>query len=351
MRYVDRIIDHISTPIGRYKPYFNPSSGTMSPLVQIASAAVHRPRINQPSIKPLSMEQSPDPTSNLSVLIQQAVDSARAFLKANARCLKSITNTGVCIEENFAQLLMQEVVDDMSLVDVKRSPRLYNFFKKGGELTTAIFPCDLDTTSVGLRVFGPQDSQTLEAIMNQMLEHRDENGIVQVYFDKSRQRTDPVVCLNVLTLFYKYGRGSDLNETLQYAYGVLRNRGYTYGTRYYQTAEVFLYFAVIFTEESGSEDIRKKWTPLLRVRLMELILTGSKSVDPLSTAIRILLSTKLELASDPVDVYDLLRMRNKNGSWTGGWFYKYGSSGILIENAGFTTAIALKALTTLKNMT
>lgn len=209
--------------------------------------------------------------------------------------------------------------------------------------------------------------------MKQMLEHRDENGIVQVfyrvcltqlshfltfltqvYFDKSRKRTDPVVCLNVLTLFYKYGRGSDIDQTLQYAYEVLRNRSYMYGTRYYQTAEAFLYFAVIFVEESGSEDIRKKWTPLLRVRLMELrFLTsaGSGSSDPLAIAMRILLSTKLGLTSDPVDISDLLRMQERNGSWTGGWFYKYGSSGVLIENTGLTTALALKALTTLTYVT
>ena len=169
---------------------------------------------------------------------------------------------------------------------------------------------------------------------------------MQVYFDNSRCRIDPVVCLNVLSLFYKYGRGSDLEETLAFAYDALLSRTYINGTRYYQTAETFLYFAYLFVEESKSADIRRKWTPLLRVRLMELR-CGAGPSDALALAMRILLSTKLELTPDPSDVAALIAMQNADGSWCSGWFYKYGSSGVLIENVGFTTALALKALVTL----
>ena len=52
------------------------------------------------------------------------------------------------------------------------------------------------------------------------------------------------------------------------------------------------------------------------------------------------------LEPDPAEVRLLLEMQQADGGWGGGcgWFYKYGSSGVLIENAAFTTAVAWKAL-------
>lgn len=81
-------------------------------LVQAPIPAVHEPRFIQSS----PVQLSPYLLPSLDVLIQRAADSAHEFLKENARCLKSITNTGVYIEENFAQLLIQEVTGDLSVI-------------------------------------------------------------------------------------------------------------------------------------------------------------------------------------------------------------------------------------------
>ena len=77
---------------------------------------------------------------------------------------------------------------------------------------------------------------------------------------------------------------------------------------------------------------------------MELRYLDRLTSDPLAAAMRIILSVELELLPDPTDIKALLDSQAPDGSWTGGWFYKYGSSGILVENAGLTTAFALKAL-------
>ena len=62
---------------------------------------------------------------------------------------------------------------------------------------------------------------------------------------------------------------------------------------------------------------------------------------------RISISSTLGLLPNLMDVVQLLDSQNEDGGWDGGWFYKYGSSGILIENVGLTSALALKALTAL----
>lgn len=281
--------------------------------------------------------------------VQMAIGLAQAYLERHAGKHTSVTNTQIDIYENFSQCLIQEVTKDESLVNVSRSPRLYNFFKGTGQLTSANYPYDLDTTSTALLVLGAPSLETLHSVLDEMLEQRNEQGILQVYFDKSRSRIDPVVCMNVLKLFDKYGRGLEprLSQTHSYVYRVLLNREYLGGTRYYHSAESFLYFAHRFIQDSNSLDYRKRWIPLLRVRLMELRPHAWIASDPLAAAMRIILSIGLELLPDPRDINFLLETQTIEGHWTGGWFYQYPSSGILVENAGLTTALCLKALTSI----
>ena len=50
--------------------------------------------------------------SYASVPREDAIVAARSFLESHAGALKSVTNTDVQIEENFAQILIQEVTGD-----------------------------------------------------------------------------------------------------------------------------------------------------------------------------------------------------------------------------------------------
>ena len=47
---------------------------------------------------------------------------------------------------------------------------------------------DLDTTALGLTVTDDVDIATKHKVMDEMLEYRDSDGIMQVYFDHSRPR-------------------------------------------------------------------------------------------------------------------------------------------------------------------
>lgn len=153
-----------------------------------------------------------------------------------------------------------------------------------------------------------------------------------------------MVCLNALTLFYLAGRGSEVDQTLTYVLDVLENRGYLDGTRYYHSAEIFLYFATRFASKVDSLSISNTWKPLIRARLLEFRRAG-KSIDPLATSMRILCANLLGVPIDRTDVDLLLQTQCPEGRWKRGWFFKYGSSGILCENSGLTTAFAYAAIT------
>lgn len=162
------------------------------------------------------------------------------------------------------------------------------------------------------------------------------NGL-QMYFDHSRPRIDPVVCVNVLTLFYTYGRGKELSECLDWVRQVLISRAYVEGTRYY-TAEDFLFLLTRLIGCSDSLDLHGL-VPLLKERIQERVGTGG---DALALAMRILTCQFVGIRNE-ADLRDLLPLQCDDGGWEIGWMYKY-SGGIRIGNRGYTTALAVKAI-------
>lgn len=159
-----------------------------------------------------------------------------------------------------------------------------------------------------------------------------------MYFDYTRPRIDPVVCVNALSLFYKYGRGSEIPETLEWVIEVLKNRAYLDGSRYYATAECFLYFfSRLLHQNSG---LLEKYASILKECLNERVgLEG----DSLALAMRIYGCNLVGIRNET----DLQRLRSRqapDGSWPDGWVYRYGVHGTHIANKGLTTALAIDAI-------
>ncbi|KAG1751588.1 Haloacid dehalogenase-like hydrolase-domain-containing protein [Suillus paluster] len=272
-------------------------------------------------------------------LLGDPVERGRQYLTLNAKKLQSVTDSGILLRENFAQLLILEATHDPSLVDLTDTPRTWNFFQGKPLLTTEEFPFDLDTTSLALTVMNsPED--VAHPIMDEMLDYIDDDGIIQTYFDHRRPRFDPVVCVNALTLFYSYGRGHQLNRTLHWIHKVLLHRAYVDGTRYYTTPECFLYFLGRLLEISNDVYLAAYLKPLLIERVQERI--GAEG-DALALSMRLRLCAYLGLRND-VDLRLLLPLQCEDGGWEIGWIYKYGSTGISIGNRGLTTSLAVKAI-------
>ncbi|KAF8502568.1 HAD-like domain-containing protein [Gautieria morchelliformis] len=271
-------------------------------------------------------------------LVGDPIQRAQSFLAINKKRLVSVTSRGDVLSENFAQLLILEATGNRSLVDYVEYPRLFNFFQGVGMLTTHKFPDDLDTTSIGLTVSTHIDLETKHNIMDEMLACRNQDGLVQVYFDDSRPRIDPVVCVNILTLFYRNGRGHELAATLDWVYHCLLHRAYTDGTLYYATAEAFLFFLSRLME--SCEEVRVRFKPVFKERVTERFGIDG---DALALSMRLLAGNSVGLVNRS-DLGRLLAMQQDDGSWTSGWFYKYASSGMLIKNDGLTTSMAIRAI-------
>ncbi|KAG1752977.1 HAD-like domain-containing protein [Suillus lakei] len=272
-------------------------------------------------------------------LLGDPVERGRQYLTLNAKKLLSVTDNGIFLRENFAQLLILEATDNRNLVNLADTPRTWNFFQGKPLLTTEEFPFDLDTTSLGLTVMGSPEN-VAHSVMDDMLDYIDDDGIIQTYFDHRRPRFDPVVCVNALTLFYSYGRGHQLDRTLHWIHEVLLHRAYLDGTRYYATPECFLYFLGRLLEISNDVYLAVYLKPLLIERVQERI--GAEG-DALALSMRLRLCAYLKLRND-VDIRALLPLQCEDGGWEIGWIYKYGSSGINIGNRGLTTSLAVKAI-------
>ncbi|KAK0201388.1 HAD-like domain-containing protein [Desarmillaria ectypa] len=277
---------------------------------------------------------------SLLTLFRDPIQRGQRFLKENAGHLASMCG-GIAIQENFAQLLILEMTNDRSLVgsDIAEKEGKWNFFRGNGQLTTTEFPYDLDTTSLGLTVVRAR-VKVAASIMDEMLNYINEDGIVQTYFDHDRPRVDPVVCVNVLHLFYSYGRGGEMSETLQWVYEVLLHRAYVQGSRYYQTAECFLFFLYRFISSCDDPVVHSRLYPLLKERVTERI---GAAGDGLALAMRLIVCHFTGVRND-IDLQSLRASQWEDGGWDAGLIYKYGSSGLSIGNRGLTTAMAIHAI-------
>jgi hypothetical protein len=125
--------------------------------------------------------------------------------------------------------------------------------------------------------------------------------------------------------------------------GVLEHRAYLDGTRYYETAECFLFFSARLLHKVRDETLHARLTQLLRERVLER--TGCTG-DALALAMRVIVGAAVGLRMER-DLAALLPLQCEDGGWEPGWIYKYGSSGIKIGNRGLTTALALNAIAAL----
>jgi hypothetical protein len=146
------------------------------------------------------------------------------------------------------------------------------------------------------------------------------------------------VCVNVLTLFYRNDRGHELEASLEWVYRCLLHRAYTDGTLYYVTAEVFLFFLSRLMQSSSH--VRERFEPVFKGRITERFgLEG----DSLALAMRVLAAASVGLVARS-DLIRLLSMQQEDGSWTNGWFWRFGSSDVRVRNDGYTTILAIKAI-------
>ena len=191
----------------------------------------------------------------------------------------------------------------------------------------------------------------IHSVLNEILsKYINKDGIVQVYFDTSRPRTDPNVAVNVLTLFYKYGRGHELIVTEKWVLDVLITRAYVQSTRYYPLSECYLFLLTRLFK--CAPEVKNRMMPVFIERVHERL--GRCDGDPLAISMRLLAAhaVGLSIANNKqiaIDLEELRKLQGLDGSWYSINLCSYGSSDVKIGNKGLTTALAVNAILAYQN--
>ncbi|KIJ30360.1 hypothetical protein M422DRAFT_81590, partial [Sphaerobolus stellatus SS14] len=273
------------------------------------------------------------------------IQKAWAYLERNRGTYVSHTSNNALFKENFAQLMILEATGNSDLVKLEGHEGRWNFFQ--GELVSWDDSFlrtyahsdrdDLETTSLGLTIAPEISREQCDHILDDMLTYRNQDGILQLYYDRTRPRIDAVCAVNILTFFFRNGRGMEVKETLAWVFQVLKNREYLNGTDYYVTAETFLHALARLLP--SIPDVPKEILDTFKEAIQERL---GMPGDALTLALRIIAAARAGLCAER-DLTCLLEMQESDGSFDG-YIYRFRRSGILIGNNGLATALGLQAM-------
>ncbi|WP_298938382.1 HAD-IA family hydrolase [uncultured Ruegeria sp.] len=176
------------------------------------------------------------------------------------------------------------------------------------------FPDDLDTTSmilsflVGNNKIKSDDALTLA---EDMIDNRNEDGIIQVYFDDTRPRVDAIVATNVLYFLNQIGLGcrNELGETEDFIFDFLTRDIFLGGTRYYPAPDVFLFFLSRLIV-----DFPERFNRFLRPLTERLISRVDLTPFALERALRVIAMKNLGIVNR-IDFLKLLDSQLEDGGW------------------------------------
>lgn len=222
-----------------------------------------------------------------------------------------------------------------------RADGLFLFFVDDSPL-----PPDADCTSTGLVILhrhGLVDRDLLDHTLDRLMANTAADGVVATYLEAEPDRQgliDPIVAVNVLYLAAHLDRSRELAVSRGFVEHVLRQRLFTFGTRYYPYAASFLYFLARLVADHPDE------YGGLRTELLAALdedAQGRHADRPMATAQR--LAARARLADFDDDVVDgLLGLQAPDRAWPIDAFFRYGRSGHVFGARPMTTAFAIHTL-------
>jgi hypothetical protein len=123
-------------------------------------------------------------------------------------------------------------------------------------------------------------------------------------------------------------------------HNILTHRAYIDGTRYYPTAEWFLYYLTRLLAASNDALLRERLEPLLKTRVLERVGVAG---DACCLGMRLLTCRSLRI-EDYQDRERLVEMQQMDGGWEASCMYLFPSEGKEIGNRAVATAFAVAAL-------
>ncbi len=213
----------------------------------------------------------------------------------------------------------------------------FNFFED-----KSLLPADADDTAWGLAILlelGEINKESIKKIVNKIINNVDKNGLIQVYFEPSfrENRIDHVAIANILYLINLFNKGDEVKKSEDYIYGILKDRKYLGGSRYYPSPSVFLYFVSRLIK---FPKLKKRFYKILKRELLSHVGTTNYTLD---LAARIIVAERLCI-SNVIDTQKLLSLQNRDGSWPADTIYHYGGKVGYFGSKSIATGFAVEAL-------
>ncbi|KAF2811600.1 uncharacterized protein BDZ99DRAFT_384415, partial [Mytilinidion resinicola] len=299
-------------------------------------------------MKGLHFEHTKETVRQLLNTFGEPVQRGNDFLKDNARKMMSVTDAGVVTYDNFSQLLIADLTgqEDFSSFALRRDAfHAWTFFMPDMEGPLEWHPQDVGTTVLALLTLNFNEG-LVEGVMSAIQSEPTVDGIAGAQVQCSKLYgshppiADPVTCVNVLRLFYRYGRGSEVHKTFEYVMAIFWNRAYIDGTPLFPHPEMFLYFLTRFIVESPDKYELYRLIPNMEKRLQEFI---GWPKDALGLALKALSLEMLKIDSR-VYTADIKKKQCEDGGWEADTFCTYGKDRVRLGNRGVATAFAVKAL-------
>ncbi|KAK3176515.1 hypothetical protein OEA41_007838 [Lepraria neglecta] len=178
---------------------------------------------------------------HVQAICSDPIPRAQQYLQKNARQMDLEMANGKTIKDAFAQFLILDATEDESSVEYDDT--LPEFaWSYGNTPKMFVYPPDIDINAIGMSAIKTIPQETRDSMMDRMLRYRDSRGILQTYLTDNRTRVYATAALNTITFFNEFGCGHQVKETEDWVYCIMKTRGFRDGTRYYPTADFFLYF-------------------------------------------------------------------------------------------------------------
>ncbi|KAK4496142.1 hypothetical protein PRZ48_012121 [Zasmidium cellare] len=287
--------------------------------------------------------------------VDGAIQRGEEWLENNKQTFLSETDTGIQFKDNFADLLILELSKRWDYVDLRIPEYRWNYFAIKPVIVPPDYPNDNDTNAVAFSILRPTEARA-KIFIDEILACKDADGIVQVHLDPNRPRKAPEVTANILSLFYLYNRGHEVQESLAYLEKALALDEYEESRYYFLPEPLFFYtwrFLCIASGSKGLETIDMKRLPrglhTLRRHLIRRVKDriGAERENGLCPAIRLLICQSLGIENE-ADVGILLDLQKSDGCFGKAWYVRYGSNGIRISHEAFAVVIGVVALQRLR---
>ncbi len=208
----------------------------------------------------------------------------------------------------------------------------------------SLLPPDVDDTAWGL--ISLTECENIDSIQgyataSKILNNVNGEGIIDTFFSKGhllKNTLDPVVCATALYAIGLYDLLSAANSTEDYLYETLVQEEYRDGTRYYPSAESFLFMTARLV--SRFTKLQDRFMQILKEKVLK---RKGMAATPIELAQRVISLRCMDLPATE-EIMQLISMQSENGSWPLNPFFTQRKNTIYYGSRELTTALAIKAL-------